>query len=92
MCCLFYIKPFRIIPLVKSPHAWQVHMMHPYFLEISKMSKMLNIWYQHRKYIKMSTSKPIFNPVVLEITGDIYKNKSLKHVVSVKSVIIQVEL
>ncbi len=36
------------------------------------------IWNQHRKGIrKMSTNTPMFGPVVLEITCDIFINKTL---------------
>ncbi len=42
----------------------------------------------HRKYIKLRINKPMFSPVVLEITRCIYKEDisfSFKHVVSMYS-------
>ena len=35
-----------------------------------------HIWNQHGKYIKMSTNMPQFGPVVLEIPGSIFPNKT----------------
>ena len=51
----------------------------------------VHIQNQHEKCIRMKTNKPTFGPVVLEIAGDIYKNRASSfhrshYVVSVKSV------
>ena len=39
-----------------------------YFQKFKNVRYGVNIWNQHRKCLKMSTNKPMFGPVVLEIT------------------------
>ncbi len=48
-----------------------------------------HIWNQHEKWIKTSTNKPMFGPVVLEIACGIFIKKdisSLKHVVKAEGI------
>ena len=61
------------------------------FLFVRKFSKKIKIvksgayiWNQHGKYIKMSTNKPIFDPVVLEIAYDIFINNR-RHLLSIET-------
>ena len=67
---------FRKLSLCKC----QVQMTFSFLFFFPKISALLNIepiiWYQHGKCIRMSTNKPIFGPVVLEIAWDIFINKT----------------